>query len=236
MILRSLRALVVLLASALAVQTAFAQAQPQTQSRFAFVIGNDSYEGAELPTAANDAALVAEMLKSAGFDVSGARNLDQETLRASYREFIEKVAAAGPEAVAFVYVTGYGMQADGENYFIPPGSRIARAADLTLNGVRLTDITRSLGGLPAQARIMVFDIAYQGPFAREGQASPPGLAIMDAGPGDLIAFNASPGAIAPHGTPPYGAFAQALAEMAREPGTPIGDVFDHVRVRVAELT
>ena len=235
MILRFLRALVVLISSALAGQAAFAQ-QPPAQARFAFVIGNDSYEGAELPTAANDAALVAEMLKSAGFDVTGARNLEQETLRASYREFLEKVAAAGPEAVAFVYVSGYGMQSDGENYFIPPGSRIARAADLTLNGVRLTDITRSLGGLPAQARIMVFDLAYAGPFAREGQAPPPGLAIMDAGPGDLIAFNASPGAVAPHGTPPYGAFAQALAEMAREPGTPITDVFDHVRVRVAELT
>ncbi len=236
MILRSLRALVVLIASALAVQGAFAQAQPPAQARFAFVVGNDSYEGAELPTAANDAALVAEMLKSAGFDVTGARNLDQETLRASYREFLEKVGAAGPEAVAFVYVSGYGLQADGENYFIPPGSRIARAADLTLNGVRLTDITRSLGGLPAQARIMVFDLAYAGPFAREGQAPAPGLAIMDAGPGDLIAFNASPGAVAPNGQPPYGAFAQALAEMARVAGTPVADVFDHARVRVAEMT
>ncbi len=235
MIHRLIHALTVLLAVAAFGLAAHAQ-QPQSQARFAFVIGNDSYEGAELPTAANDAALIAELLKSAGFDVTGARNLDQETLRASYREFLEKVAAGGPDSVAFVYVSGYGMQADGENYFIPPGARIARAADLTLNGVRLTDITRSLGGLPAQARIMVFDLAYQGPFAREGQAPPPGLAIMDAGPGDLIAFNAAPGAFAPAAQPPYGAFAQALAEMAREPGSPIADVFNRVRVRVAELT
>ena len=235
MIHRLIHALTVFLALAAFGLTAHAQ-QPQSQSRFAFVIGNDSYEGAELPTAANDAALIAEMLKSAGFDVTGARNLDQETLRASYREFLEKVAAGGPDSVAFVYVSGYGVQADGENYFIPPGARIARSADLSLNGVRLTDITRSLGGLPAQARIMVFDLAYAGPFARERQTPPPGLAIMDAGPGDLVAFNAAPGAFAPPAEQPYGPFAQALAEMAREPGTPIADVFNRVRVRVAELT
>ena len=235
MINRLMHVLAVLFAAVTFSFVAYAQ-QPQSQARFAFVIGNDSYEGAELPTAANDAALVAEMLKAAGFDVTGARNLDQETLRASYREFLEKVAAGGPDSVAFVYVSGYGMQSDGENFFIPPGARVARAADLALNGVRLADITRSLGGLPAQARIMVFDLAYASPFAREGQASPPGLAIMDAGPGDLVAFNAAPGAVAPMGQPPYGAFAQALAEMARVPGTPISDVFNSVRVRVAEMT
>ena len=90
---------------ALVLATALARAQV-TEARFGFVIGNDGYEGADLKTAANDAGLVAETLRSAGFDVTGARNLDQETLRASYREFLEKVQAAGPGAVAFVYLSG----------------------------------------------------------------------------------------------------------------------------------
>ena len=232
MINRLIRALVVLLATAAFGLAAQAQ-QPQSQARFAFVIGNDSYEGAEIPTAANDAALVAEMLKGAGFDLTGARNLDQETLRASYREFLEKVAAAGPGAVAFVYLSGYGVQLDGENYFIPPGAQVTRAADIQLNGVRLSDITRTLGGMPAQGRIFVFDLAYEGPF---GMATAPGLAAMRAGDGDLIAFNAAPGSAASIPEPPYGPFAQALAEGAREPGVPIADVFESVRQRVAELT
>ncbi|MDP2354967.1 MAG: caspase family protein [Beijerinckiaceae bacterium] len=232
MIHRLIHALTVLLAVAAFGLTAHAQ-QPQSQARFAFVIGNDGYEGAEMPTASNDAALIADMLKSAGFDLTGARNLDQETLRASYREFLEKVAAAGPGAVAFVYLSGYGVQLEGENYFIPPGAQIARAADIQLNGVRLTDITRTLAGMPALGRIMVFDLAYEGPF---GMATAPGFAAMRAGAGDLIAFNAAPGSVAPMSQPPYGAFAQALAESVREPGVPITDVFENVREFVSKYT
>ena len=129
------------------------------QARFAFVIGADGYDGAELPTAANDAALVADAFKTAGFEVAGARNLDQETFRAAYREFLDKVAAAGPDAVASVYVSGYGVQSDGENYFVPPGAPVQRESDLALNAIRLSDLTRALAGLPARGRVFAFDVA-----------------------------------------------------------------------------
>ena len=80
--------------AALAVLAAFvtssAFGQQGEQARFAFVIGNDLYQDAPLPTAANDAGLIADTLKSAGFDVTGARNLDQDTLRSSYREFLDE--------------------------------------------------------------------------------------------------------------------------------------------------
>ncbi|MBP0575544.1 caspase family protein, partial [Mycobacterium tuberculosis] len=46
------------------------------ESRFALVIAADGHADAPLPTAANDAALVAETLKEAGFEVVGQRNLD----------------------------------------------------------------------------------------------------------------------------------------------------------------
>ncbi|HEY8579502.1 MAG TPA: caspase family protein, partial [Beijerinckiaceae bacterium] len=210
--------------------------EPPREARFAFVIGNDGYDGAPLATAANDAALVADTLKTAGFDVTGARNLDQETLRASYREFLEKVAAAGDGAVAAIYLSGYGVQSEGENYLIPPGARVAREADLALNAVRISDMTRGLGGLPARARIIMLDLAHAGPFVREGQPLAPGLALVEPEEGTLIAFNAAPGSVAPVAKPPYGPYAQALAEMMREAGLPVNDVFARVRTRVAELT
>src|SRR5262249_16238923 len=74
------------------------------ERRFALVIGNSEYKAGRLPTAANDAGLIAETLRTAGFDVAGARDLDQDTLRRSIREFLDKVSAAGPQAVSFIYV------------------------------------------------------------------------------------------------------------------------------------
>ena len=42
----------------------------------------------------------------------------------------------------------------------------------------------------------------------------------------LVAMNAAPGTVGPNETGPYGAYAQALAEMIGSPGLPLGDVFD----------
>lgn len=77
--------------------------------RFAPVIGNDQYRTATLATPANDAGLVADALGAAGFAVTGARNLDQAALRKTFREFIGQVASAGPNAVAVIYLAGFGL-------------------------------------------------------------------------------------------------------------------------------
>jgi hypothetical protein len=46
-----------------------------------------------------------------------ARNLDQAALRETFREFIGQVASAGPNAVGVIYLAGFGLQFEGENYF-----------------------------------------------------------------------------------------------------------------------
>src|SRR5258705_2699380 len=88
------------------------------ERRFALVIGNSEYKAGRLPTAANDAGLIAETLRTAGFDVAGARDLDQDTLRRSVREFLDKVSAAGPPAGAFFYFGGFWLQFARENYIV----------------------------------------------------------------------------------------------------------------------
>lgn len=208
----------------------------ESQSRFAFIVGNDAYEGAPLATAANDAALVADALKGAKFDVTGARNLDQDTLRASYREFLAKVTAAGPGAVSVVYVSGYGLQFDGENYLVPPGAAIARDADVSLNAIRLSDLLRPLAGAPGRGRVVLLDLAYESPFAKQIQGLAPGLALLEPEAGMIVGFNAAPGTWAAPGKEPYGPYAQALGEMLREPGFPMEETLARVRTRTAELT
>ena len=109
------------------------------EMRFALVIGNDEYKSTKLATPANDAGLVANALTAAGFTVTGARNLDQATLRESVREFLGQVAAAGPDAVAVIYLAGFGVQFAGENYYVPVDADLARDVDVPLQAVRISD-------------------------------------------------------------------------------------------------
>src|SRR5437879_13387118 len=123
-----------MLLSALAGALSSASAQQQ-EKRIALVVGDGAYAKAQLATAANDAGLIAQTLQAAGFDVVGARDLDGDTLRRSFRDFIQKAEASGPGTVAMVYLAGYGMQLAGENYFIPVDSTIARDTDIDRKSV-----------------------------------------------------------------------------------------------------
>jgi uncharacterized caspase-like protein len=206
------------------------------EMRFALVIGNDEYKSTKLATPANDAGLVANALTAAGFTVTGARNLDQATLRESIREFLGQVAAAGPDAVAVIYLAGFGVQFAGENYYVPVDADLAREADLPLQAVRISDFAQPLAALPARVKIVILDAARQNPFAQGGEPLASGLALVDPAPGMAIAFNAAPGTIGPEEPGPYGAYATALTEMIAAGGLALDDVFARVRLRVSEVT
>jgi uncharacterized caspase-like protein len=211
-------------------------AAQRSEKRIALVIGNAGYRAGALATPANDAGLVAQTLQAAGFDVVGARDLDQDTLRHALRDFLDQAQAAGPDTVAFVYLSGYGLQLEGENYFVPVDARIARDTDVAIEAVRISDYVRPLAALKLEAGIVVLDAARASPFSLSGAPLAGGLALVEPEPGMLIAFGAAPGTVAPDGQGPYGPYALALAEMMRDGGLPLGELFDRVRLRVNEVT
>src|SRR6266480_638296 len=206
------------------------------EKRIALVIGNVGYQAGALTTPANDAGLIAQTLQAAGFDVAGARDLDQDSLRRAFRDFLDKATAAGADTVAFIYVSGYGVQLAGENYFVPVDAKIARDADVAAEAIRLSDYIRPLAALKLKSSIVVLDAARANPFAKSAPPLAGGLALVEPEPGVLIAFNAAPGTVAPEGEGPYGPYAQALAEMIREGSLPLTGVFDRARLRVNEMT
>src|SRR6478672_4256210 len=146
-----------------------ALALAQSQKRLAFVIGNAAYPSGSLATPANDAGLIGQTLQAAGFDVVGARDVDQESLRGALRDFLGKVSAASPDAVVFVYLAGHGVQFEGENYFLPVDAQIANPTDVPLQGMRLSDVSKSLAGLPTKVNIVVLDAARPNAFPQTNQ-------------------------------------------------------------------
>jgi uncharacterized caspase-like protein len=216
--------------------TSSQQTSQAAEQRFALVIGNDEYKAAKLATSANDAGLVADALQSAGFTVTGARNLDQATLRESFREFIGQVSAAGPDAVALVYLAGIGLQFNGENYFVPVDADIQRDVDVPLQAIRVSDFTQPLASLPGRVKIVILDAARQNPFGGGNQPLAGGLALVEPMPSMAIAFNAAPGTVAPDEQGPYGAYATSLTEMIAAGGLGLDDLFARLRLRVSDLT
>src|SRR5215472_8462823 len=104
------------------------------ERRIALVVGNANYQTGSLPTPANDA----------GFDVAGARDLDQESLRRAFRDFLDKASSSGPDTVAYIYLSGYGVQLEGENYFVPVDARIVNDTGVSVEALRLSDYIRPL--------------------------------------------------------------------------------------------
>ena len=200
--------------------------------RIALVIGNATYRDAALATPANDAGLVAQTLQAAGFDVVGARDLDGQSLRTALRDFLQKAATAGPDMQAFVYLSGRGVQYNGDNYFVPVDAQINRDADVPIEAIRIADFTHALAATPGKTRIIVLDAARANPYAAQGSPLAPGLALVDPEAGELIAFNAAPGTLAGDEQGPYGVYGKALAGAIRQGGVDIVQAFDQTRVSV----
>ncbi|MEX2034861.1 MAG: caspase family protein, partial [Xanthobacteraceae bacterium] len=207
---------------------AFAQ---QTEPRLALVVGNAGYRPGALPTALNDAGLVAEALRSIGFQIVEGADLSQPDMLRLFRDFLAKVDASGPDALAFVYFSGHGLTFEGDNYLLGADAKLAREADIPIEGVRLSDLLRPLADAPARAKVVMIDAARPLPFRPQGRGLAPGLEALEPPQGMLVAFSSAPGTVAPDGSGPYGAYATAIAEMLRAPGIDLNTAFTHIRSR-----
>jgi hypothetical protein len=207
-----------------------------TQSRIALVIGNAAYPKGPLQTSLADGGLVAEALTSIGFEIVEGADVNANDMRRLFGEFLDKVNAAGPDTIAFIYYNGYALQFEGDNYLIPVDARLDRDSEIAIQGVRLFDLLRPLADTPATTKIVVLDATRPLPFQIQGGQLAPGLGAIEAAPGLLVAFSSAPGTNAEDGPGPYGAYATAIAEMVREPGLDIDTLFARIRLRTNEAT
>ena len=73
-------------------------AAQQQEKRIALVVGNGAYAKSPLATAANDAGLIAQTLQAAGFDVVGARDLDDLSVLHRHAAVARRAAGAVDDA------------------------------------------------------------------------------------------------------------------------------------------
>jgi uncharacterized caspase-like protein len=209
--------------------------------RVALVIGNSSYEkAARLGNPANDAGLMAETLKAAGFDnVDLRRDLKIADLRRALRDFVDKAADAD---VAVVYYAGHGIEVDGVNYLIPVDAVLDRDRDIYDEALSLERVLVAVE--PAKKlRLVILDACRDSPFARSmkrtlaSRAIGRGLAKVEpTSPNTLIAFASKAGSTASDGDGKNSPFTAALVNHITRPGLDLRRAFGYVRDDVLKNT
>ncbi|OCK54132.1 caspase family protein [Bradyrhizobium sp. LMTR 3] len=209
---------------------------PPADQRVALVIGNSNYQIApKLANPGNDAQSMAQLLNSAGFEVTQATDLTRGDMVKVVQDFSARVAERGPGTVAMIYYAGHGVQVAGENYLLPVDAKIASPSDLDGNSVRLVDVMGTLESIPSRMRIVVLDACRNNPFPEINDAGR-GLAIVDAPRGSIVGYSTAPGMEAQDGDGNHSPYTSAFLNVAREPNLPIEQLFKRVRLEVNNTT
>ncbi len=209
--------------------------------RVALVIGNGAYASvARLPNPSRDAKAVAGMFRAAGFDsVDIATDASVAAMKKALRDFSERALDAD---MAVVFFAGHGIEVGGRNFLVPVDAKLARDIDVEDETVPLDRVLQLMDSVK-QLKLVILDACRDNPFAasmRRTTASRSigrGLARPDTADSDvLIAYAASPNAIAADGDGANSPFTTALLRYLTKPGLDIRQALGAVRDDVRAAT
>ncbi|WP_051000421.1 caspase family protein, partial [Bradyrhizobium diazoefficiens] len=204
-------------------------------------MGNSAYKNTlRLTNPVNDAALIGDMFKKAGFDAVDVKtDLNASEMRRALREFAGRVRDAD---MAVIYYAGHGIELDGTNYLIPTDAALETDADVYDEALPIDRVLVSIE--PAkQLRLVILDACRDNPFAKTmkrtvaSRAIGRGLAKVEpTSPNTMIAFAAKAGSTASDGDSRNSPFATALADHLPKPGLDLRKAFGFVRDDVLRST
>jgi formylglycine-generating enzyme required for sulfatase activity len=209
--------------------------------RVALIVANGEYKDAPLANPTVDASLVEGSLRSIGFEVEVARNVDLAGFDAAVTKFSETAKGAD---IALFYFAGHGFAV---NDGIKPVSMLmATSADVTSRserilrsgGIPLDDIVQSLAS-KARTTLVFVDACRNDPRVRVAGGGGRGLSRIDAIPssGLFIGLSTRLGDVAADGDAGKGSpFARAFAGKIGVPGLRIDDAFADIREAVRSET
>lgn len=195
--------------------------------RVALLIANSKYGSqAQLRNPPNDARLLGDALRRAGFKVMDVPpELGRQAMLDALAEFSKEAKHAD---AAFVYFSGHGMEVDGVNYLLPIDASLTTRSEAPGQTVDLSSMIESAAG--ARLRFVVIDACRDNPFlgsarGADGSTGKKGLARVGEVSHALVAFAAQPGTTASDGEGNNSPYAAALAKWLNEPGVEASRAF-----------
>lgn len=184
----------------------------------ALVVGQSEYRHiAPLPNPANDARDMLTLLSDLGFDARSVSDRDAKKLKRDLERFVEDAEGAD---VAFLYYSGHGIEAGGENWLVPVDADLAMLDDADEALVALSSVMDELKRTVPVA-IVLLDACRTNPF--------PAGALVRTEPGGEGAPIGTGGLTAVRGAAPLGSTQPATENLgavigfAAEPGRPALD-------------
>lgn len=210
-----------------------------SERRHALVIGNSNYLSVDrLANPVNDARDIAKALKEIGFSsVELREDLDYQGMRTALRDFSTKSQGAD---VTLIFYAGHSIEVNKKNFLIPIDAKLGNVLDVDFETIPLDQI-RTAASSASKLKMVVLDACRNNPFRMAGASSTRsigrGLAIVEAGSNELIAYSAKEGTVASDGTGRRNSpFTTALLKNILEPGIEIGVMFRRIRDDVLRST
>ncbi|MEZ5729408.1 MAG: caspase family protein [Burkholderiaceae bacterium] len=211
--------------------------------RMALVIGVGGYRSGRLVNPVNDARLMANTLREIGFVVSQHEDVPQYEMLDEMRDWLVKSRDAD---VRLFYFAGHGLQSRGRNYLVPVDARVEAGESIYEQSINLSSFVSRLSQFRQGVNIVILDacrnlppaLYARGPRTRStSPLSGPGLNMLPAPRGTLVAFATAPGAVAADGVgQANSAYTKYLARLLKVPGLPLEQVFKRVRQFVMQET
>jgi uncharacterized caspase-like protein len=204
--------------------------------RIALVIGIGAYAHvSSLDHVANDMLVMADTLRQLDFDVETAADLDRTGLQEQLSHFNQRLDRAGGDAIGVLFYAGYGLNVDGTNYLLPVDAAPDAEADPAGLALDFDLVLAELAFAPSDVKLIIMDVPAEEAVLGGIEGAAAGLAAVDAPVGTLVAYGNMPDRSA--SKPPYeGLYPLALAAGLTEPGLTVEEVFQKVRLNVAEAT
>jgi len=197
--------------------------------RVALVIGNNTYPGAPLKNAANDARAMGQTLQAIGFETEVLVDAGAAGMESAVNRLASRIGAGD---VAVFYFAGHGVQIDGENYLVPTDFVGRDETDLKHRSLSAYWIQEKLDKTSAQLKILILDACRTNPF-RVSRGGSAGLAQMQGGRGDFVAFATAAGKVANDSVQDSnGLFTKHLVTALQTQGLSLDEVFNKVRAEV----
>ena len=199
----------------------------------ALVIGNaaDPDAGVPLRQPVNAARSLADELRQKGFDVEFGEDLARPAMEQAIASFKDKIT---PGATAFVFFSGFGVQAGRQTYLLPTSAQIWSEDDVKRSGISLEPILSAVDARGAATKLVVLDASRRNPYERRFRRAAAGLAAVQAPNETLMMYSAAPGKVAGDDGEHSVLVSELIAQMRAAPSAE--QAFHQTRVAVSRAT
>jgi hypothetical protein len=157
---------------------------------------------------------------------------DAATLRRAISTLDSPEAAAG-EVILF-YFAGHALRHEGENFLVPVGARLSKAADLSERCVSLREVLGVVNRSGARAAVVILDAARPNAWRDRLDLKEEGLARVSAPAQCFVAFSTLPGSVM--GSRNDHVYSKVLLKHLDSANATVSEILRQVKVEVRNRT